>query len=67
MDDKTRNDLGITDQQEYDFELTPVCWRGQFLWAWRASDLAARIAARLGLLSLVLGVLGLVLGVLSFF
>src|SRR5438045_3886629 len=42
MDEKTRLDLGIIDQKEYEFVLTPVGWVKQFRWAWNSSDPTAR-------------------------
>lgn len=63
MDDKTRNDLGITGKKDCDFQLETVGWWGQFWWAWAASDPTPRIAARMGLLSLGLGVLSILLSV----
>lgn len=66
IDEKTRADLGVTDGTEYNFDIRPIWWVGQFWWAWNASDPTPRIRARLGLLSLVLGVIGLLLGVLGF-
>jgi len=65
MDEKTRLDLGITEQKECDFQLEAVGWWGQFMWAWGASDPTPRIAARMGLLSLGLGALGFVTGITS--
>src|SRR5881397_2841825 len=43
MDEKTRLDLGITDQSEHDFRLVRVGWLKQFKWAWDASHPIARI------------------------
>ena len=67
MDEKTRNDLGLDDGAKYYFDLRPVRWIGQCKWAWSATDPAYRIAARLGLLSVVLGTVGLILGCWSLF
>lgn len=63
VDEKTRKVLGLTVGREAEFRFREVSWLGQFLWAWRATDPAYKIAARLGLLSVVLGVIGLALGV----
>ena len=62
MDEKTRLALGLTSGSEAEFSFREVMWWGQFRWAWRATDPAYRIAARLGLLSLFLGLIGLALG-----
>ena len=62
LDGKTRNDLGVTLREHASFHFHQASWLGQFLWAWRATDPAYRIAARVGLLSVLLGVAGLVFG-----
>jgi len=67
MDERTRNKLGVSTGQEVDFDLSTVGWKGQFLWAWSASDPAYRITARLALISVILGCLGFILGVVSLF
>jgi hypothetical protein len=64
LDERTRNELGVRLNTRYTFSLREVWWLGQFWWAWKASDSASRIAARLGLLGLLLGLLGLVLAVI---
>jgi hypothetical protein len=65
MDEFTRNRLQVRTDSLATFEIREVGWLGQFLFAWNASEPASRVAARLGILSLVLGLLGLVLGVVS--
>jgi hypothetical protein len=65
LDDRTRNALGLNEGDTLDFEFRQVGWLGQFLWAWRASDPAYRIAARFGLISLSLSAFGVVLGVVG--
>lgn len=65
IDEKTRRALGLSPESEAEFRFREVSWWGQFLWAWRATDPAYRIAARLGLLSVLLGVIGLALGATS--
>jgi hypothetical protein len=62
LDEITRAVLKVKPNDQADFTFRQVRWLGQFLWAWKASDPAYRIAARLGLLSLILGLIGLVLG-----
>jgi hypothetical protein len=66
MDERTRNDLGVSDRQEYDFQLKPTRWFGHSRWAWNASDPAYRVPIRMALLSVVLGFVGLMLGIWSF-
>lgn len=63
IDDITRNDLALEINQTADFKIDEVRWIGQFLWAWRASNPAYRIAARVGLISVLLGLVGLLLGI----
>jgi hypothetical protein len=65
IDDKTRNALGVAWNSEHDFSLQPVGWLGHVKWACRASDQVTRIAAWLGVLSVILGLLGLILGIWS--
>src|SRR4051812_40593388 len=65
MDERLRNILRVSVDQEVEIRLKVVGLWGQFAWAWIASDPAYRVAARLGLLSLILGVFGLVLGLIS--
>lgn len=65
IDERIRNSLSLQKGDEVEMSLCPAGFWGQFWWAWTASDPAYRIAARMGLLSVVLGFLGLVLGLLS--
>lgn len=61
ISDKDRKTLGdLKFLESCDFTIRTVGWFGQFHWAWNASDSAARIAARLGLLGVVLGAVSLV-------
>ncbi|MGA3136687.1 MAG: hypothetical protein ABSC88_11905 [Terracidiphilus sp.] len=64
LDEVTRNRLNVDAGKTCDFTLREAWWLGQFLWAWSASDSAARMAARLGLLGLILGLLALGIGVI---
>jgi hypothetical protein len=65
MDERLRNLLHVSDGGDVEVQFEKVGWWGQFSWAWSASDLAYRAAARLALLSVILGALGLVLGLIS--
>jgi len=65
LDDALRSRLGVKDGMSYDFKVSKAGWYGQFVWAWTASNAVNRVAARLGVLSVLLGALGLMLGVLS--
>ncbi|MEO8098366.1 MAG: hypothetical protein ABI811_11755 [Acidobacteriota bacterium] len=65
LDEATRNRLGLVLEEEFDLELEPVGMFGSLVWAWKATEVGYRVAARLGVLSVVLGVLGVLLGVLS--
>ena len=60
IDEITRVLLGVQEHTTYTFKAREVGWLGQFLWAWNASDSAARIAARLGLIGVILGLIGVV-------
>lgn len=62
LDGKTRAALGVAVGEQVTFHFRQASWLGQFLWAWSATDPAYRIAARVGLLSVILGIVGLVLG-----
>jgi hypothetical protein len=64
LDDRTRAALCIEIGRSYEFQVREVWWIGQFRWAWNASDSAARMAARLGVLGLILGVIAMVLGII---
>ena len=59
MDDKTRNDLGVTTTQEHDFRIERANAYRRLRWALDSSDPALCIATRLAVISVVLGVLGL--------
>ena len=65
MDDKTRNDLGVTRMQKYGFRIERIAICGQLRWALDSSDPALRIAVSLGGISLVLGVVGLLVALVS--
>lgn len=65
MDERIRNVLCIGDGDDVEVSIKTVGHWGQFWWAWNASDPAYRVAARLGLLSVVLGFIGVLLGGIS--
>jgi hypothetical protein len=65
--DLSRRALGLEPGKKYAFCIREVWWIGQFAWAWRASDPASRIAARLGILSVALGFIGVALGLFALF
>ena len=65
LDERTRNELGLSCGQSVDFVIKPAGLSGQFRWAWSASDPAYRIGARMAVISVALGFTGLVLGVVS--
>lgn len=67
LDERTRNRLALTPDQDAEVEIQPVGLYGQLCWAWEASDPAYRVVARLAVLSVVLGAVGLVLGMASIF
>jgi hypothetical protein len=65
IDGRLRDDLGVTPDSTVEVTLTVQGWWGQFWWAWDASDAAYRIAARMGLLSVLLGLAGFLLGLIG--
>lgn len=67
MDWSTRKALGVEKRDEAHVSLQRVGFWSEWLWAWRASDPAYRIASRLAVLSVVLGGVGLGLGIISLF
>lgn len=65
VDDISREALGLKLGQQYDFGIAPAGLIGQIRWACAVADPGARIAALLGVLSLVLGLIGVLLGILA--
>lgn len=65
MDGKIRDDLGVVEGSEYDFQLGVCGWLGHNVWACSASDPAYRIPARMAIWSMGVGIIGLLLGGLS--
>jgi len=65
MDERLRNILGVEPGDQVELMIQKVGLLGEFYWAWRASDPAYRVAARMALLSIVLGMVGFLLGILS--
>ncbi|MBI1777817.1 MAG: hypothetical protein HYR63_20950 [Proteobacteria bacterium] len=51
---------------EYEFDIRAASIIGQIWWACTVADPGARIAAWLGVLSVVLGLIGVILGILAF-
>ena len=66
MDERLRNLLSITKGAEVEVQFALAGLWGEFLWAWKASDPAYRVAAKMALLSVALGLMGLLIGGLSF-
>ena len=62
MDLRTRELFELQIDSVVDFKLKPVGWLGQFFWTSRHADLTVRMAAQLGIISVILGFLGLALG-----
>ena len=59
IDERLRNQLKINADDYVDFLFKKSGFWGEFIWAWKASDPAYRISARMALLSVILGVLSL--------
>lgn len=67
MDDISREALGVELGEEYEFEVKEAGLWGKVWWACTVADTAPRIAAQLGVLSVILGALGVILGAISLF
>jgi hypothetical protein len=67
MDMAIRDRLDVKPGQDRNFVFEKAGVWGQLCWAWRATDAMPRIAARLGVLSVMLGLIGLGMGALSLF
>lgn len=65
VDELTQIQLGLIPGQTYSFEVAPVGWVGEWLWAWRFADPAARFAARASASSVVLGIMSALLALWS--
>lgn len=66
LDERIRNRLGVENDQAYEFRLSKGGPCTPFRWAWRASDPAYQVAARLAALSVALGIIGVLLGLIAF-
>ena len=65
MDDKTRNDLELGTEQQYDFKIKSVgCYR-KFRWAFDSSDPVVYIATWLGMISVALGLIGVLMAFIA--
>jgi hypothetical protein len=65
MDDAMRARLDVRAGDICDFSFHKATNWENFLWAWKVTNPVNRIAAQLGVVSVVLGLLGAVLGILS--
>jgi len=66
LDEITREAMGnLQDGISYDFTIKETGTWGQIIWACTVADQGARIAAWVGVISIVLGILGAVLGGIS--
>jgi hypothetical protein len=59
MDDATRARLGVNGKPSARFDLKPVGFTGQLIWAWNATEIGYRVSSRLGLIGLALGLIAL--------
>ena len=62
FDQASREQLGVSLRREVDFAIRAGRFWDEFLWAWNATNAMPRVAARLGIISVILGCLGLMLG-----
>jgi hypothetical protein len=65
LDQRSREKLDVKPREEAEFIFESATSIDQFRWAWRATNAMPRVAARLGILSVILGGVGLLLGALS--
>ena len=65
LDAATRKRLGVKLDERANFQFAEAGLWDEILWAWGATDAMPRIAARLGVISILLGFVGLILGVVS--
>jgi hypothetical protein len=65
LDEFGRNRLGIGEQASHNFSFQKVGPLGAIKWACSAADPGARIAAWIGLWSLVLGIAGIAIGIVA--
>jgi hypothetical protein len=65
LDSSTRQKLGVKLNTPTNFTFEMADSWDEFVWAWQATDAMPRIAARLGLISVILGLIGLGLGIVS--
>ena len=66
LDERIRNRLGVETDREYEFGLSKGGPLASFTWAWKASDPAYRVMARLAALSVALGFIGVLVGLMAF-
>lgn len=65
LDAASRRTLGVSVGQAAAFEFIEAGWWDGLVWAWHATDAMPRVAARLGVVSVLLGAIGVVLGAWS--
>ena len=65
LDSEARRILSVKPGGRASFEFSEAGFMDEWIWAWCATNAMPRVAARLGLLSMLLGIAGLVLGIIS--
>ncbi len=65
LSSEIRDRLNLSSGQKATFTIAKANWIDDFLWAWDATDAMPRVAARLGVISVILGLTGLILGIAS--
>ena len=65
LSSETREKLGVSSGKAAVFTIAEANLADDFLWAWNATDAMPRIAARLGVISIILGIIGALLGLVS--
>jgi hypothetical protein len=67
LDEKTRIALDVKVNSDRAVRFRQVGPIGQFIWAWQASDPAYRLAARIGLLSIIMSAAGTIAMFIHFY
>lgn len=65
LDTEFRERLNVKLGLEYEFTISKAGVFDSFIWGWKSSDPAKRVAMRLGLTSVAMGMVGLLLGCVS--
>ncbi len=67
IDNRTRRNLEVKVDHDYEFELIPSGFWGEVRWALESGDVVHRFSSKVALVSLFLGLVGVALGVVALF